>query len=43
MVRQVTLVACDVDGCFVAADWDAGEGEWRCGFHRSDPEDENGG
>ena len=38
--RQVTLVACDVDGCFVAAEWDAKAGEWRCGIHRSDWEAE---
>ncbi len=36
MERQVTMVACDVDGCFVRAWWDETAGEWRCGLHRSD-------
>ena len=38
--RQVTLVACDIDGCFVAAEWDEKAGQWRCGSHRSDRETE---
>ena len=38
--RQVTLVKCDIDGCFVAADWDESAGQWRCGIHRSDWEAE---
>ena len=36
MERQVTMVACDIVGCFVQADWDEKAGEWRCGMHRSD-------